>query len=499
MTPKQKHRQLFLEKIGRLKRSGQRRLALESAVGAVGLFLLGTAAWLVLMRLGYWPAGNQWPLALLGAVAAALAVLYFWMQGIAMVDLLIGLDRRNDLKDRLATAFEVANQRPARQSRYEGALMVDALACLQGLLSSKKGAPSHRWPYWVLAVGAAVIIVVLVVDWPSRDTRTAQGSVVLDRESEGTDGALPLGETLYRRKTRKGEGARDLDGRKGSPAEIDRSGGGGQGSPHAVDGDLKGIGSGERAKAHDAFERLESGDVADADAPDDTPAGDGDPRGASQPKEMVPVALPQEATRRLSEQAAGEDSVNGEEDGGELSREESTGFTGSQPPKADNQAGQSLDILGDPPAGEDADADRSGQAGGRDGDNSERAAQLPQGRRGDGRPSEGQGAGSEESRTFGVGSGKANGKKRDPYALETAKGPAVKDKGLSGGKATRKVKMRAPYAIGRAEMDEREVLRQYQQEAETALAREELPLYYRDMIQRYFDAIGFSDGEGQTE
>jgi hypothetical protein len=307
-----------------------------------------------------------------------------------------------------------------------------------------------------------------------------------------------LGETLYRRKIRKGEGARDIDGRKGVPAAMDRPGGGQEGSPHAVDGDLKGIGSGERSKAHDAIERLESGDVADADTPDDTDAGDGGLTGSSQPKEMVPVELPQEATRRLSEQAATEDTVEGEKGGQELSREENTSFTGSQSPAADNQAGQGIDMIGDPPMEEGVD--RSGEAGGRHGEKSDGASRLRRGSgRGEGRTSDGQGAGYEESRSFGVGSGKASGKKRDPYTLETAKGPAVKDKGLTGGKAARKVKMRAPYAIGRAEMDEREVLRQYQKEAEAALAREDLPLYYRDMIQRYFDAIGLSDGEGQTK
>ena len=71
----------------------------------------------------------------------------------------------------------------------------------------------------------------------------------------------------------------------------------------------------------------------------------------------------------------------------------------------------------------------------------------------------------------------------------------MKDKGVSGQGEWYSVHVRSLSKIGKATLKEEEVIRQYQQEIEHVLQKEDMPLTYREYIKNYFLSIGLRKEE----
>ena len=112
---------------------------------------------------------------------------------------------------------------------------------------------------------------------------------------------------------------------------------------------------------------------------------------------------------------------------------------------------------------------------------------------------EDRGRSSSEDEAFTAGRGKSDGKKRSPYELKSSKGPALKDKGVSGPDERYNVHVRSLPTIGKAKIEEEEIIRAYRQEIEDVLKKEDIPLQYREYIKSYFLSIGLGEGEDRND
>ncbi len=101
----------------------------------------------------------------------------------------------------------------------------------------------------------------------------------------------------------------------------------------------------------------------------------------------------------------------------------------------------------------------------------------------------------DDDESFIAGRGKADGKKRPPNELQGAKGPTLKDKGISGPGDRFNAYVRSLPTIKKAKLKEEEVLRRYRTELESVLNKEDIPLHYREYIKNYFLSIGLRKGD----
>jgi hypothetical protein len=98
-----------------------------------------------------------------------------------------------------------------------------------------------------------------------------------------------------------------------------------------------------------------------------------------------------------------------------------------------------------------------------------------------------------DDQAFTAGKGRSDGKKKPPYALNGVKRPALKDKGVSGPGERYNVHVRSLPDIGKAKIEEEEIIRTYRKEIEDVLKKEDIPLHYREYIKSYFLSIGLRE------
>lgn len=120
-----------------------------------------------------------------------------------------------------------------------------------------------------------------------------------------------------------------------------------------------------------------------------------------------------------------------------------------------------------------------------------------------GRPVEPESPHADETESFfTAGREKAKGEKQAPYDLESPTTPAIKDKGVSGKGDRYNTYVRSLPAIGRAGLKEEEIIRAYQKEIESVMRKEDIPLSYREYVKQYFLSIGMGkemEGDGNTQ
>ena len=93
------------------------------------------------------------------------------------------------------------------------------------------------------------------------------------------------------------------------------------------------------------------------------------------------------------------------------------------------------------------------------------------------------------------GHAKSKGGQQSPNELESKKGPALQDKTISAKRDDYSVHIRSLTGIGKATVEQQDVPREYQQEIENILQKEEIPLNYREYIRNYFISIGLRKDE----
>ncbi len=105
---------------------------------------------------------------------------------------------------------------------------------------------------------------------------------------------------------------------------------------------------------------------------------------------------------------------------------------------------------------------------------------------------------SQEKRSlFTAGTEKAKGIKEEAKDLEGAKGPMIRDEGISGPGEQYNDHIRSLPVIGRAETKTEDVYRPYEQALEAALVKEDMPPEQREIVKNYFLSIGLgTEGHG---
>ena len=112
--------------------------------------------------------------------------------------------------------------------------------------------------------------------------------------------------------------------------------------------------------------------------------------------------------------------------------------------------------------------------------------------------SEDHSTGDEKSR-FTAGRAKAKKEKQASYDLERLKTPTLKDKGISGRGDRYHTAVRSLPAIGRARLQEEDVIKAYQKEFESVLKKEDIPRPYREYVKQYFLSIGLGKETEENE
>ena len=97
---------------------------------------------------------------------------------------------------------------------------------------------------------------------------------------------------------------------------------------------------------------------------------------------------------------------------------------------------------------------------------------------------------SDEGGSLSAGHGKSDENTKAPYDLESQQGPALPDKTISSSKSDYNIHIRSVTTIGEANVPKEDVTRPYQREIESILQKEDIPVNYREYIKNYFISIG---------
>ena len=101
----------------------------------------------------------------------------------------------------------------------------------------------------------------------------------------------------------------------------------------------------------------------------------------------------------------------------------------------------------------------------------------------------------EEDSSAQPGTGRSSGEQYDPYPIERGDGSFAQDRMAPARRDEYNAHIRSLTTIGEATIPEQEVTRVYQQELESILQKEDIPLNYREYIKSYFIGIGLTKGE----
>jgi hypothetical protein len=490
--------QSFLVHISRLRRIIVRRLMRRCLVTTCLFSLILITIVLGIEKIGLfqWYGYSIHPFIVL--IAFASSVLYTLRTKKAFLDELIGIDIRLDLKERLSTAYEY-HQR-GRRSLFVDLLIKDATHVL-GLIKESQIFPTQFSPSHILIpVFATVMIVLLVKDF----------SPTAHKQDESWKGLTQIGIKIERYSKKKIQGGKERD--KRSPNDLYQK-------MEKIAKELKNQSTtkerllkslGELRKeaeiertllAHKLHNELSLGDTSDTPMLNALKKEKINPNELSQIKEElkglfegeVPASISQEISdlnqslqleQFLGETESQVRSALKEDDGFLLLDEKKQAVRGKDDKEMDKiilsgQARASLQSsrLGD----ERSTSSTPGKAktGSEEGEKGGKAVN--------------------DDQAFTAGKGQSDGKKKPPYPLNGSKRPALKDKGVSGPGERYNVHVRSLPTIGKAKIEEEEIIRPYRKEIEDVLKKEDIPLHYREYIKSYFLSIGLREEEDTND
>ena len=94
-----------------------------------------------------------------------------------------------------------------------------------------------------------------------------------------------------------------------------------------------------------------------------------------------------------------------------------------------------------------------------------------------------------------AGTAKSDRQKKPGSEIKKAPGPGIQDKVRSAKVKQYLVRIRSQTSPGESRLKEEEIIREYQQEVEGILQKEDIPLNYREYIKNYFLSIGIETTE----
>ena len=107
------------------------------------------------------------------------------------------------------------------------------------------------------------------------------------------------------------------------------------------------------------------------------------------------------------------------------------------------------------------------------------------------------GGGPDKRASSAAGNAKSENPAKSPYELQKLKGPALQDKIISRPEENFHVHIRSLAAMRGSKLKAADITRPYRKEIESILAKEDIPLNYREYIKNYFLSIGLATGTKQ--
>jgi hypothetical protein len=488
----------FLAHISKLRRIVIKRSIQRCLVATFSLSLILITIALGIEKFGLFQWYGYSIYLLLGLIAFASSVLYTFRTKKAFLDELIDIDIRLDLKERLSTAYEY--HQLGRRSLFVELLIKDAAHVL-GLIKESQIFPRQLSPALILIpVFAIMMIALLMVDFspsvPAQDgsrERLTQIGIKIEKYSrkeiqglEKRDKRSP--HDLYQKMEQI---AQELKSQSTTKERMLKS-----------LGDLRKEAETERTMlAQKLHNELGLGDTLNTPVLHALKKEKITPNELSHVKEQlkrlfggeVPASISQDISdldqslqleRFLGETEGQVRSALKEEDSFLLREEKNQASKGKDDKEMDMLilSGKALVSL---QSSRDADERRTSpspgkvKAGSEGQEDSDNAFGEDQG--------------------FTAGKGKSEGTKRSPYELKGLKRPALKDKGISGPGEWYNAHVRSLPTVGKAKIQEEEIMRSYRQEIEDVLKKEDIPLHYREFIKRYFLSIGLREEEDTTD
>ncbi len=109
------------------------------------------------------------------------------------------------------------------------------------------------------------------------------------------------------------------------------------------------------------------------------------------------------------------------------------------------------------------------------------------------------GMGQPEGYSASAGRAKSKEENKSSYELEKTPGSAMQDKMASSQAKSYLIHIRALTDIGEARLKEEEIFQTYRKEVESILQKEDIPINYREYIKNYFISIGINTEENAHE
>lgn len=485
---------VLVSEISRLKK-GVRRITLARTILLAFVIFLATVAVMTgIAKSGIWQPQTNAPVLIgLFGLCLAFAVTYTFFARKSLMDILIDIDRRHKLHDRISTAYECHTS--GRTSEISELLIADAGETLRRLSKSQIFPHRPTGLFAVLLGLMALNTLLLSVDRLAPGPRSAtphphseQLAAVRTMLQDYT--AKKPQTSLAAENTPDSEVARKLQ------AAIQRLA-----EPSTTADDLRYSLNSILNDVHDQQRRL-------AQALSQT-------LGSVGLKEIPVLQIPERQTHSSQDLNRLQEML-GQLFDGEIPEDIQRSFDLlNEHAELDEMLTELIDQLhptkiepSDGPAAPSATAQGSREtASGHDrpNDSSDGRASEEQYRAGGGnRASAGSNAkrdpneprqGTEDGVALSAGGQKGSDQKAAPHELESAAGPALKDRVGSKGGLNYRVLIRSSASSGRPGLNGQDIIRPYRQEVESILRQEDIPQNYREYIKNYFLAIGLRTEE----
>ncbi|MDY0095414.1 MAG: hypothetical protein RBT80_22195 [Candidatus Vecturithrix sp.] len=499
------HERLFLEHISKLKKRALFQTVQQGILGAFILFLLTSALTTRLEKTG--TLTIQEPVvfyAIVLGIALAAAFSYALFTRPRFQELLIDIDHRLHLRDRLSTAYEYYIRE--KSSQFTELLLEDASRTLNGL-SLKDLLPSRFSKTYVLLLFLLLLnLGLFALDYFSlRSFRTGIGRETTEKieklmknyAAQKSKDVQQPGGAQKNFSRQMNELAKQLQEQALNRQELSNT----------VNQMLKEVQSEQSRLAKDLESQLDEQQIKDFQelvtqkTPSFQQLSQEDLQKLQQflkkmLQNQMPLALDQtlsdlSALRNLEDllsQILNEPGAEGPD-----SSEESDAAA-QQEAESENQNDSANDgktSQGRTERPADSETQQSGEAGSQPGSGQEQQAGQGMESREERKMSDD----AEQGSSISAGRGKGDGSQYAPYQMEGAPGTTLADHTVPSKKSEYNIHIRSVTSIGSATVPEKEIIREYQREVESILQKEEIPANYREFIKNYFISIGLTQAQ----
>lgn len=489
---------LFLERISTLKRRVLIRTFHRIIVIALLIFLCLYAMAAVLEKTGIFPFREYrsfYGISLVLSLILSLIYVYVTKEG--FMQILIDIDTRLQLKDRISTAYEY--HKWDKQSEFTDLLIEDAGRKLSELSNRQLFPPKLSLVYLVLSLLMVVNLLLFFADHFHIFSDSKQMKV--DQKTSKTISALLQDytkkveeQTKLRKETpktlhKKLEAiAKELEEQKMTQKELSES----------LDNMLKEAqGTKERLTNEIGSKLLDLKNIANLpirEVPQLRRLSANDLRELrKRMNEMFDNQIPESLEYdldRLEEQQELEELLEQiRDETGSDHLNESTSDDEQETAQGENDSEKEGEVDSNHGTGNNQDSSDSEQ-----GEEDENATGADfgweRGRGLDGESEDPYGRLDDDEGDSSVGHGRGGDTRQSPYELDRSNRAIFQDKMISNPKDEYNVHIRALTTIGNATLLEEDLTRPYQQELEEILQKEDIPLNYREYIKNYFISIG---------